>query len=312
MAVAVKALPVIRACDMETTSPEARWLVRNFWPRQGVGIIGGQPKLGKSWLGLDLAISVASGTSCLGYFPVTQTGPTLVFLAEDGLSEVRARIEAICTHRGLDIKKLDLHVITAPVLRLDVDEQRQQLQATLEVIKPRLLLLDPLVRLHRLDENSSQDVSLLLGFLREMQRACDLSIALVHHASKKQRGRPGQSLRGSSDLHAFVDTLAWLGGTREKLEFQLEHRSASSPDPMRLRLVSGAKGNDTHLELVDARARSAGGPHDGVAREDHGCPWPGRPPHASGTTTGDAPCQQPAPWRGPRANGERPPRHPGQ
>ena len=42
---------------------------------------------------------------------------------------------------------------------------------------------------------------MLLGFLREIQRTCELSIALVHHAGKKHHGRAGQSLRGSSDLH---------------------------------------------------------------------------------------------------------------
>ena len=248
----VEPLPVVRACDLEVSDPEANWLVWNLWPRQGVGIIGGQPKLGKSWLGLDMAISVASGTPCLGHFPVRQKGPALVFLAEDALSAVRARIKAICDHRRIDLASLDLHVITIPVLRLDVDEQRQRLQASLMSLRPRLLLLDPLVRLHRLDENSSQDVSLLLGFLREIQRTCELSIALVHHAGKKHSGRPGQSLRGSSDLHAFVDTLAWLGGTQDKLELHLEHRSAPSPEPMRLRLVSLPDGSHTHLELLNA------------------------------------------------------------
>ncbi len=145
-------LPVVRACDLEAVSPEARWLVRHIWVRHGVGIIGGQPKLGKSWMGLDLAISVASGTPCLGHFEVEEPGPALVYLAEDGLGAVRARIDAICAHRRLGLSRLDLHVITAPVLRLDVEEHRDRLTATVEALRPRLIVLDPLVRLHRLDE----------------------------------------------------------------------------------------------------------------------------------------------------------------
>jgi hypothetical protein len=205
-----------------------------------------------------MSISIASGTPCLGRFPVDRVGHTLIFLAEDALPAVRSRIQSICDHRGLRLASLDLHVITCPVLRLDVDEQRERLGATIARLRPRLVLLDPLVRLHRLDENSSQDVSLLLGFLREIQRTYDVSIAVTHHAGKKHRGRPGQSLRGSSDLHAFVDTLVWLGGrSKDKLELHLEHRSAPAPEPLRLRLASAPDGSRTHLEVVEAPATSA-------------------------------------------------------
>jgi hypothetical protein len=248
----VEPLPTARAFDLETAPPGVLWLIQSFWPKLGVGIIGGEPKMCKSWVGLDMAISVASGTPCLGHFPVDHAGPSLVFLAEDALPNVRARIQSICDHRGIDLSALDLHVITSPSLRIDVEEQRDRLAASLDRLKPKLLLLDPLVRLHRLDENSSQDVSLLFGFLREIQRTYDLSIAVVHHAGKKHRGRPGQSLRGSSDLHAFVDTLAWLGGTQEKRELHLEHRSAPSPDPMRMQLISNPDGTQTHVEVVGA------------------------------------------------------------
>ena len=113
------------------------------------------------------------------------------------------------------------------------------------------MVLDPLVRLHRLDENAAADMAVLLGTLRELQRTYDVAIALVHHASKKHRRRPGQALRGSSDLHAFVDSLAYLSRERDGLRLHLEHRAAASPDPVEIRLVQG---DATHLELVSPPA----------------------------------------------------------
>jgi len=71
-----------------------------------------------------MAISAASGTKCLDRFNCDSQGPTLVFLAEDALPMVRSRIDAICRHRGLDIATLELHVITAPVLRLDLPKDQ--------------------------------------------------------------------------------------------------------------------------------------------------------------------------------------------
>jgi len=196
-----------------------------------------------------MALSVASATPCLGRFAADEPGKTLVYLAEDALPAVRSRIEGLCRHRGLDIRALDLHVITAPSLRLDLAADRERLALSLERLRPRLLLLDPLVRLHRLDENNATEVSGLLGYLRELQRAFDLAVVLVHHASKKH-GRPGgQALRGSSDIHAWTDSSAYLVRSGERLVLTLEHRAAAALSPLTLRLVETPSG--PHLEVGD-------------------------------------------------------------
>jgi hypothetical protein len=226
--------------------------VRQIWTRHAVGIVGGVPKSCKSWLGLDLAVSVASGTPCLGRFAVDDPGTTLVYLAEDALPLVRDRIAGMCLHRGLSLVDLDLLVITAPSLRLDLAEDQARLSATVTRHKPTLLLLDPLVRLHRLDENSSADVSALLGFLRALQREHKVAIVLVHHMSKRRRADLGQSLRGSGDLHAWTDDSVYLThrNAEGRLVLTTEHRSAPAPPPVELKLVSRADGSATHLEIV--------------------------------------------------------------
>jgi len=249
MALKEEILPVSRANELDIRQPEKAWLIESMWASAAVGIIGGPPKCCKSWLGLDMALSVASGSPCLGQFAVKRPGPALIFLAEDALPAVRARIEALCTHRQISIENLDLYVITASSLRLDLTGDQQRLKATLAAFKPRLLLLDPLVRLHRLDENSATDISSLLGFFREMQRSYDTAIVLVHHLSKKHYAQPGQALRGSSDLHAFGDSNAYLKRLKDRIILTLEHRAAKPPDPIALELVSRKDGSDTHLEI---------------------------------------------------------------
>ena len=250
MALSEEILPVCRANELDIHQPEKTWLIESMWAYGAVGIIGGPPKCCKSWLGLDMALSVASATPCLGQFPVQRPGPALIFLAEDALPAVRARIEALCTHRQIPIKRIDLYVITASSLRLDLTQDQKRLKATLAAFKPRLLLLDPLVRLHRLDENSATDISSLLGFVREMQRSYDTAIVLVHHLSKKHYAQPGQSLRGSSDLHAFGDCNAYLAPRKDRIILTLEHRAAKPPDPIALELVSLPDGSATHLEIT--------------------------------------------------------------
>lgn len=57
---------VKRASDLHETPPEARWLVESLWSDGGVGVIGGTPKSCKSWLGLELATAIATGTPDVG------------------------------------------------------------------------------------------------------------------------------------------------------------------------------------------------------------------------------------------------------
>lgn len=230
-------LPVRQASDLEPQLDQNRWLIEGLWGRSAIGLIGGAPKCCKTWVGLDLAVSTASGTAAIGRYQVRATGPALVYLAEDALPQVRARIESLCRRRGLDLGTLDVHVITVPVLRLDLACDQQRLARTIARLKPAMLLLDPRVRMHRLDENSAAEISGLLGYVRDLQRSHDVAIALVHHASKKQRSQPGQALRGSSDLHAIGDSNLYLARKGEHIILTIEHRAAPSPEPVAIELV---------------------------------------------------------------------------
>lgn len=252
VAVSDERLPVLRAGELEVQAPERRWLFEGLWGRTAIGLIGGAPKCCKSWLGLDMAVGVASGTPALGHFPAAVRGPALVYLAEDALPQIRGRIEALCGHRRLAIEALDLFVITTPSLRIDRTLDQERLAATIADLRPRLLLLDPLVRLHALDENSAAEISGLLGYVRGLQRRFDLAVVLVHHASKRQRARPGQSLRGSSDLHAVGDSNAYLARKNQHIVLTLEHRAARAPEPVLLELVDDDEAT-THLRVCDVR-----------------------------------------------------------
>lgn len=242
-------LPVIRAADVagELTRPE--WLVASLWARAGVGILGGAPKCCKSWLALEVAIAVASGAPCLGSFEVGDTGSVLLYMAEDAAPVVKARLSGICQHRGLDLSLLPIHLITAPALRLDRERDQARLRDSVAKHAPRLLILDPFVRLHRIDENDAGQVSALLGYLRELSRAYDLAVLVVHHARKNgTSGQPGNSLRGSGDFFAWADSLLYVRRHKGQLLLTIEHRAAPAPDPLGLTLRAD---DDVHLELID-------------------------------------------------------------
>ena len=243
--------PVRAACKLSSAPQAQRFLVADLWAHEAVGIIGGEPKCCKSFLALSLGVAVASGAPCLGQFAVPAPGPVLLFPAEDALSTVRSRIEGICAAQRVNFAALPLYVITAPRLQLDVQSDRAKLRETIERYKPKLLILDPFVRLHAIDENASGDVAPLLQHLRSLQRNFQLAVALVHHSKKGASfKRPGQALRGSSDFHAWGDSNLYLTRSAADITLTIEHRATAAIDPLALKLCT--LGDAAHLQINHA------------------------------------------------------------
>jgi hypothetical protein len=252
------ALPVRLAHQLETQPEEQRWLIEGLWSAEAVGIVGGEPKCCKSFLALDMAVAVASGTPCLRRFPTVRRGRVLLFAAEDSLAVVRQRLVGIAAATNTALDALDIHVIIAPVVRLDIELDRTRLEDTVRTLRPALLVLDPFVRLHRVDENASAEVAPLLDFLRGLQRRYKVAVVLVHHARKgASHIRAGQALRGSSELHAWGDSNLYLRrNADDQLSLAIEHRAAASMDGVPIALH--AEGDALALRVVDAAEPETG------------------------------------------------------
>jgi len=222
----VSGFPTRHPAALEDRPQQQHWLVEELWAKQAVGIIGGEPKCGKSFLALDVAVAVAAGVPCLRHFAAAQAGPVLMYAAEDAGHIVRSRLEGIAGAAGTPFDKLDIAVIDVPALRLDHRADRQRLQETVQQLKPRLVVLDPLVRLHGVDENTVAEIAPILGFLRDLQRRFETAVLLVHHARKSGATRPGQALRGSSELHAWGDSNLYLRRRDKQIVMTVEHRAA--------------------------------------------------------------------------------------
>jgi len=244
---------VVRAADIDPRpEDQPAWLIEGLWGSGAVGVIGGAPKSCKSWLSLEMALSVASGRPCLGRYPVQNPGPVLLFAAEDTPLQVRERLEGLSQARGTDFRSLEVDLILEPSLRIDRVEDVARLRATVERRCPKLLVLDPYVRLQRVDENNSTEVSAILGTLRDLSRQFKLAILLVHHARKSPAEQAGQALRGSGDFHAWGDSNLYLNRRGEGLVLSIEHRAAASPAPSALRIV--ADDGPVHLEIRELPA----------------------------------------------------------
>jgi len=257
----MSSLPFKRACDLTDSADQAKWLIEGLWADQAVGILGGEPKCCKSFLALDMAVSVASGAACLRRFRVSRSAPVLVFPAEDALSVVKKRLEGICAATQSRLDALPIYVITAPRLLLDLPCDREQLRETVAAIKPALLILDPFIRLHRSDENASKEVAPLLGYLRQLQRELHVAVLLVHHVRKGSGAkRPGQALRGSSDLHGWGDSNLYLRRSSTDLLLSVEHRAAPCRDNIPIELCANGSALALAVKTGESQVATGSGP----------------------------------------------------
>src|SRR3954468_14026380 len=188
-------------------------------------------------------------------------------MAEDAPPVVKARLAGLCRARKVELAALPIHVITVPALRLDRGRDQARLREAVRRCAPRLLVLDPFVRLHRIDENDAGEVSALLGYLRALQRQYDVAVLVVHHARKNGSTgtQAGLSLRGSGDFHAWGDSNLCLRRQKDTLLLTVEHRAAAAPDPLRLQLVAG-EDVDAHLAIVPTAALANADPSGEIDR----------------------------------------------
>lgn len=228
---------------------EPPWLIEKLWLSQACGIIGGEPKTGKSYLALTLAIAVASGQNCFRTCPTRQTGPVLLYSAEHHTHSLQQRLQAIASHLDTSCNTLPIEIIHPhEQLRLDSDYHRQLLSETIQRVQPKLVILDPLTRLHQLNENLTHEIAPLLNYLRRIQQRYQCALMLVHHTRKYSHNSLGQSLRGTSDLHAWGDSNLYLSQNTNTLTLQTEHRCAASQAKLNLKLHNYPNG--TALNLI--------------------------------------------------------------
>lgn len=128
--------------EVDAAGPRG-FLIRGIWPAGAYGVHAAEPKAGKTWNALDLAVSVASGTPWLGLHPIDTTGPVVVFAGEGGPGNIVRRIRAIAASRGVAAERLSITICTRAPHLADAEHLRVMAEH-LAAVRPVLVVLDPL------------------------------------------------------------------------------------------------------------------------------------------------------------------------
>src|SRR5262245_6177250 len=126
-------------------SPE--YLVEGILPCGALGLLVGVPASAKSFLALDLALSVASGADWLGRYRVKQ-GPVVYVAAEGSRGSIGLRVEAWKAHHRVRDESVGVQFLLQPVQLHTPSETEKLLDAVEDQldVPPTLLVVDPLAR----------------------------------------------------------------------------------------------------------------------------------------------------------------------
>lgn len=206
--------------------PQPNWLVEEIWTRGAFGFLAGESKTYKSLLGMDLAISIATGTSFLNTFRIPAQAPVLLWQEENDEGLVQERIRRIELARGLHYRSngynLDLHGTTYPLFlgnrhAIDLNNpiDLKYLVRGIHKHNPKLVILDPLyMMIPTLDERESAAMMPTMRNLAKIQTQLKVSIMVVHHYHKPQQGtkggRPMHRLSGTGIFGRRYDSAIWV------------------------------------------------------------------------------------------------------
>ena len=221
-----------------------------------IGFVGGEPKLGKSWLTLHIALTVATGTPVLGTFPVPRKAKVLYVQEEDGAGLLAKRIRLLCAGHGMQNPgDEDFRAAVRTGFKIDDPRWFQALHRELEAFHPSLVVVDVLNKVHMADENEQTEMTRIMGLFESLRREFGCGFLIVHHF-RKQGGdgssRGNQRLRGSSVLGGWSECSLYLSGMANK-GLRVEHESKNptlEPFAFRLEDQKDEAGNLTGVRLT--------------------------------------------------------------
>lgn len=207
--------PRIKAVPMgdHQLSQSAAWTVTGLLPESGLAMLYGASNVGKSFLSLDLACALASGSP---WFGCSTLPSTVIYVAAEGVHGLRGRVSAwrlaherpipeslMLVADGIDLSK-----------RADTDDlvwlAEDLLEANPEFPRHPVFIIDTLASaMPGADENSATDMGRVVHHARELAKRTGGLVFLVHHSGKDSDRGP----RGHSLLLAAVDTAIQVSGS---------------------------------------------------------------------------------------------------
>ncbi|MBM3555581.1 MAG: hypothetical protein FJX47_08515 [Alphaproteobacteria bacterium] len=247
--------------------PRRRWLLGRSLLRGHLTLLVAPPGVGKSTHGIARAVAVATGRDITGEAVHEQTR-TWVYNTEDDADELKRRLGAVLQHWSIPFAEVKGRVALnsgadRPLLFARADRNGMAIRlpdvdACIARIREHgigLFIGDPFVETHELNENSNEQIKAVAVMFREVARAANCAVLLVHHTAKPPQGASDghagnmNTARGASALVGVARVVQTLFAMSEK---DAERHGVAKEERHRYLRLDDAKAN---LGLTSPEAR---------------------------------------------------------
>ncbi|WP_052488042.1 AAA family ATPase [Gordoniibacillus kamchatkensis] len=192
-----------------------KWAVEGIIP-EGLTVIAGKPKLGKSWMMLGIAFDVAAGKPTMGDRR-TEQGEVLYLALEDGDRRIQDRVSKIM--KGIDVPEGFYYETLCP--RLDCGG-RESIEEWIENSpKPRMIIVDTLAMVKPIGKSNTNAYASDYAAINHLKRLADkhgISIVVVTHTRKSAADDVFDTVTGTTGITGAADTNLVLDRPRAKVD----------------------------------------------------------------------------------------------
>ena len=192
--------------------PEPSYLVDGMLPDRGVGHMVGKSYAGKTFVALDLALSLAQGRDTWFGHRIVEGGCRVAYVAMEGGFDLGQRVDAWTAHNGPVPADRMNFLVEEPEFSLMTKEGLDFLEYLSTDYRPGLLIIDTqALAAPGLDENDNAKMSDLMGACKNISTFTGAHVMLVHHA-----GYSAERARGASSQYASMDVSFYVNTTKDE------------------------------------------------------------------------------------------------
>ena len=234
--------------------PPVEFVVDGLLTKHGLAVLYGEPGAGKSFLAIDLALSIAYGKDWHGN--AVEQGAVL-YIAGEGVGGLGKRVKAWQSHYG-QTETVPFYVLPTAV-RFREQDDVERLMRTIDALGQtfKAVFVDTVARaLLGGDENSATDMGLFVDACEVVKRHTGCALVAIHHSGKDA----ARGMRGSTALLGAVDTSVRVSKLEDTVTMAIEKQKDAEPETDKaFEMVSVALLGDTSVVMrpVDAPQKKA-------------------------------------------------------
>lgn len=225
--------------------PRPEWYCHRLITTHSLLSVSSGPKNSKTWMCMQLGISIAQGRMAFGKF-ATKQAPVLYVFAEDGPSAVQGRLNALTKDPPANFYLRPAKGDSVDLIDGNYVNPSRIIAEARKLGPEGVIFLDPMRNMHSKEENSSTEMSEVMQVLLRMRDITGWTVVFVHHSKESVIGKedeiaPGLTMRGSSAIHAGADGGIYL--------FKKHSDKQQFANLIRTELKTAAGAEDFMLEL---------------------------------------------------------------